>query len=75
MAYNFQKAYEGTIDPLGTPYDLESMMHYGQMAFSTNKKRTIQVLDWRKRLLIGQRSTFSNNDIVQLNKMYNCRKY
>lgn len=75
MAYNFRKAMDGAIDPLGTPYDLGSMMHYGQTAFTNNKKRTIQVLDWRKRLLIGQRSSFSNNDIVQLNKMYNCRKY
>jgi len=72
MAYNFRKAGPGAIDSLGTPYDLESMMHYGQTAFTKNKKRTIEVLDWRKRLLVGQRDSFSNIDILQLNLMYKC---
>ena len=72
MKYNFRKAPPGAIDSLGTKYDLLSMMHYGGTAFTKNGHKTIEVIDWKKRLLIGQRSTFSNNDVTQLNLMYNC---
>lgn len=49
-------------------------MHYGNWAFSTNNKRTIEAVGNAKRLL-GQRDGFSPIDVKQLNKVYNCKGY
>lgn len=40
-AGNFRKYPVSKIDSLGTPYDFESVMHYGAKAFSVNKLLTI----------------------------------
>lgn len=73
LRFNFQK--ESDVGSLDTPYDVSSMMHYGTASFSRNRHRTIRVRDYSKRLLIGQRRGFSNLDVLQLNRMYKCRKY
>jgi len=70
--FNFKKRLSSEVDLQGTKYDLESMMHYGQLAFSKNGQRTIVTRDFKKHLLIGQRRGFSNTDILQLNLMYKC---
>ena len=49
-------------------------MHYGNWAFSTNNKKTIEAIRDPKRLL-GQRDGFSPIDVKQLNKVYQCKGY
>jgi len=71
MGFNFNKMTTQTIDSLGTPYDLRSMMHYGGTAFGGGRM-TIQTIDPRNQALIGNRKGFSQTDIKQLNLMYKC---
>ena len=71
MEYNFNKHSKHTIDSLGTPYDFESMMHYGSTAFGEGRQ-TIQTIKSEKQGLIGQRKGFNHIDIKQINKMYCC---
>merc|ERR1740124_924340 len=73
--HNFNKKTWKEVETLGTPYDLSSMMHYGTTAFTINGERTIQTLDYNKRLLIGQKRGFSNVDVKELNLMYDCPAY
>lgn len=69
MKFNFNKFTTSTIDSLGTPYDFQSMMHYGATAFGRGRQ-TIQTIDPSKQRLIGQRNGFSQIDIKQLGLMY-----
>eukprot|EP00111_Clytia_hemisphaerica_P024564 TCONS_00072424-protein len=57
-----------TIDSLGFPYDLKSVMHYGPWAFSNGNGPTIEPLNKRER--IYNNGQFSDIDIQQLNAMY-----
>lgn len=55
------------------PYDFDSIMHYGRMAFSRNGKDTITVLppnDTRWQNAIGQRDHLSQGDIRTAGCMY-----
>jgi len=71
MQFNFNKQPSSNINSLGTRYDLQSMMHYGQTAFSINgRSLTIQTLDPANQKYIGQRNGFSSIDKEQINKMY-----
>jgi len=70
MQYNFNKKSTRDINSLGSPYDYQSMMHYGATAFG-NGRQTIQTIDPSKQRLIGQRNGFSQIDIQQLGLMYN----
>ncbi len=55
----------------GVPYDLTSIMHYGAYAFSRNGKPTIKPNDHSVPLnLLGQRSGFSEKDLMHLNALY-----
>jgi len=53
-------------------YDLESIMHYSQMAFSRNRDRTIVPLEEHVKpgVLIGQRQKLSAGDIQHLQYLY-----
>ena len=55
----------------GTSYDYNSMMHYGGTAFGGGKI-TIRTLNKHYQDKIGQRAGFSQGDITQINRMYNC---
>lgn len=54
------------------PYDFDSVMHYGQFAFSDNGQPTITVLppnqDWQNR--IGQRNHLSHFDTLTMSFLY-----
>ena len=50
------------------------MMHYSWNAFGKNQQMTIQTLDPSQQYEIGQGNGFSNIDVEQLNKLYNCSK-
>ncbi|XP_048582034.1 protein SpAN-like [Nematostella vectensis] len=68
---NFQKYTHDQIDSLGFPYDYNSIMHYQNMAFSSNGKNTIQKPNAPSEPL-GQRLNFSDTDVLELKKLYSC---
>ena len=70
--HNFQMYREGRASTLGEPYDKQSIMHYGNFAFSKNGGKTITSLS-NPTEVMGQRIKFSKIDIQQLNKYYNCK--
>ena len=72
MLDNFDKYSTGIIDSLGTPYDYDSLMHYGSKAFSKNGGYTIRTKNKKDQGRIGQRRGFSAMDIKQINLMYKC---
>lgn len=43
--YNFDKYTNSSIDSLGSPYDVTSIMHFGPKTFSENGKNTIESVD------------------------------
>ncbi|XP_034088645.1 low choriolytic enzyme-like isoform X1 [Gymnodraco acuticeps] len=66
--HNFKKKETNN---LGTPYDFDSVMHYGKHGFSKNGKPTILAKsnpsrDFKTAL------TMTKNDIARVNKLYEC---
>ena len=57
-------------DTQGTPYDYNSVMHYGPTAFSKNGSATIVPL--QPNVKIGQLYHLSPLDIAAVRKFYNC---
>lgn len=57
----------------GTPYDYNSIMHYGSKAGTKNGGLTIIPKDEGYLGAIGQRSALSAGDIQRINNKYNCR--
>lgn len=55
-----------------TPYDYESVMHFGNVTFSKNKKKTLEALDDDFKDKIGQRKALSEGDVKRINRMYSC---
>uniref|UniRef100_A0A3Q3WYK2 Metalloendopeptidase n=1 Tax=Mola mola TaxID=94237 RepID=A0A3Q3WYK2_MOLML len=55
---------------LNLPYDLKSIMHYGQYFFSKDGSPT--VLPKQNEAQMGQRRHLSELDIQKLNKLYHC---
>jgi len=74
LAYAFD--IQRNIDSLGTPYDLNSMMHYSSIAFAKYRgQKTITTKDSSKQHIIdtyNRISGFSPIDIKQINLMYKC---
>ncbi|XP_065060918.1 zinc metalloproteinase nas-4-like [Rhopilema esculentum] len=74
----FQKYAHGEGDYLGEPYDYDSVMHYPRYGFGIKLNgKTLPTIvpkdkPWRK---IGQRQMFSDIDLRQINKLYQCRKF
>ncbi|NWH70486.1 MEP1A protein, partial [Piaya cayana] len=71
--HNFVKYDDGYITDLNTPYDYESVMHYGPFSFNKNSSIptiTTKIPEFND--IIGQRLDFSAIDLERLNRMYNC---
>lgn len=71
VRYNFEKYRHGQAETLGQTYDKQSIMHYGNYAFSTNGRKTIESISNPNERL-GQRNGLSRIDINQLRTMYKC---
>lgn len=66
----FDKVNPSNFNHLGTPYDYQSIMHYGATAFTKNGKVTILTRNGEH---IGQRFGLSQGDIRRINNKYNCK--
>ncbi|XP_007558890.1 high choriolytic enzyme 1-like isoform X2 [Poecilia latipinna] len=70
---NYKFAFEKKqTNNLGTPYDFTSVMEYRNDAFSKNGKPTI-VARCNPNLKFGNSKKMSANDIIRINKLYECR--
>ncbi|XP_044048772.1 high choriolytic enzyme 1-like [Siniperca chuatsi] len=69
QAHNFNKI--NTLNQ-GTPYDYNSVMHYGRMAFSKDKKNPTMVAIPNPNAVFGTAKQMSQNDINRINLLY-CR--
>lgn len=69
---NFATYSHGKGDTLGAPYDLHSILHYGQKAFTKNGGDTVESIDDPQERLGGDR--LSAIDILQINMLYGCFK-
>ncbi|XP_010880267.2 high choriolytic enzyme 1-like isoform X1 [Esox lucius] len=56
---------------LNTPYDYNSVMQYGRFAFSRNGQPTILPIP-DNNAVIGRATEMSPNDILRINRLYNC---
>ncbi|XP_075719670.1 meprin A subunit alpha, partial [Rhinoderma darwinii] len=73
MGHNFNTYGDDFITDLNTPYDYESVMHYGPFSFNKNQSvPTITAKIPAFNNIIGQRLDFSAIDLERLNRMYNC---
>ncbi|XP_027794098.2 meprin A subunit alpha [Marmota flaviventris] len=71
--HNFNIYDDNFITDLNTPYDYESIMHYGPFSFNKNDSiPTITTKIPEFNSIIGQRLDFSTIDLERLNRMYNC---
>ncbi|XP_068089347.1 meprin A subunit alpha [Hyperolius riggenbachi] len=73
MGHNFNTYDDVFITDLNTPYDYESVMHYGPYSFNIDPNvPTITAKIPAFNNIIGQRLDFSAIDLERLNRMYNC---
>ncbi|PKU30559.1 meprin a subunit alpha-like [Limosa lapponica baueri] len=75
FARAFDKYNDGFLLDLNTPYDYESVLHYGPYSFNINSNvpsTTTKIPEFND--IIGQRLDFSRTDLLRLNCMYNCSK-
>uniref|UniRef100_A0A8B9QSW8 Metalloendopeptidase n=1 Tax=Anas platyrhynchos TaxID=8839 RepID=A0A8B9QSW8_ANAPL len=73
FAYAFDKHNDSFLDDLNTPYDYESVLHYGPYSFNINSNVpsiTTKIPEFNE--IIGQRLDLSRIDLLKLNRMYNC---
>ncbi|XP_072237203.1 low choriolytic enzyme-like [Leuresthes tenuis] len=68
MEHNFRKINTRN---LGTPYDYNSVMHYGRFAFSRNRQPTIVPIP-DANVPIGRATQMSPTDILRVNRLYQC---
>ncbi|KAM6964983.1 meprin A subunit alpha-like [Aplochiton taeniatus] len=73
MEHNFDKYSYDLIMDQNTPYDYESIMHYGPYSFNKDPRYpTITAKDPELTKYLGQYNDFSSLDLLRLNRMYNC---
>jgi len=75
MWYNFEKYKHGQADTLGEPYDLKSIMHYGNYAFAKTRRYKTIIARSNSKMKFGRATQLSEIDVNQLNKYYNCKGY
>ncbi|XP_029353600.1 low choriolytic enzyme-like [Echeneis naucrates] len=68
MEHNFRKIQTRN---LNTPYDYNSVMHYGRFAFSRNRQPTILPIP-DGNVAIGRAEQMSPIDILRVNRLYRC---
>merc|ERR1712121_1061 len=68
----FTKYSHSQIDSRGSPYDYDSIMHYGKRAFSKFPGWYTTIRVKKKGASIGNRDHISTQDAIQINKYYNC---
>eukprot|EP00794_Sanderia_malayensis_P004421 gene4421-5011_t len=68
---NFEKFDNHEVDLLGIQYDLKSVMHYGNYAFSRNVKQTLRAIK-DKTISLGNENGLSALDVVKINALYDC---
>ncbi|CAH3023748.1 unnamed protein product, partial [Porites evermanni] len=71
---NFQKYTHAQIDRLEAPYDMRSLMHLPQNAFSKNGFSTLEARAG-SHVVLGSKSGLSEVDKAQLNLLYGCTGY
>nr|XP_002126824.2 high choriolytic enzyme 1-like isoform X2 [Ciona intestinalis] len=67
--FNFEK--RTTINSLGSPYDIQSIMHYSGYAFTKNGSPTI-LNRATNQPIITQRNVLTTEDNYELNSLYGC---
>ncbi|PAV80585.1 hypothetical protein WR25_19127 [Diploscapter pachys] len=68
---NFERRTEQEIESMGLPYDIGSVMHYGQNAFTKDwDHATIETVDRKFQRTMGQRDQPSFIDVKQVNRLY-----
>nr|XP_056712818.1 meprin A subunit alpha-like [Euleptes europaea] len=73
QTHNFNKYDDKFITDLNTPYDYESVMHYGPYSFNKNSSiPTIRAKIPAFNDIIGQSQDMSRIDLQRLNQMYSC---
>lgn len=60
------------LQDLNVEYDYESIMHYSEYAHSKNGKRTMIPLKNKDNVMIGQRDSLSDKDILKIKRLYDC---
>ncbi|XP_028970599.2 meprin A subunit alpha-like [Esox lucius] len=71
--HSFYKYADDFITDQNTPYDYESILHYGPYSFNKDPRYpTITAKDPEMTKLLGQYNDFSSLDLLRLNRMYNC---
>uniref|UniRef100_A0A3Q0QWH8 Metalloendopeptidase n=1 Tax=Amphilophus citrinellus TaxID=61819 RepID=A0A3Q0QWH8_AMPCI len=71
MEHNFRRI---ATENLNTPYDYNSVMHYGRYAFTRNRQPTIVPIP-DENVAIGRATTMSPIDILRVNRLYRCSMY
>nr|XP_002131103.1 plasminogen [Ciona intestinalis] len=74
---NFRKIAVSNWNSYGSPYDINSTMHYGAYAFATDRSRPTIVAKAAipAGITMGQRLGFSPQDLFQINAKYGCSGY
>lgn len=69
---SFSLRPDSEVSHFNVPYDIGSVMHYSQTAFSSNGRETMTPLFNPKGETMGQRIRLTPGDIRRINRMYNC---
>jgi len=72
MLHNFDKYGQNSVDTMDFPYDVQSIMHYENKAFSKNGLNTIEALDNTPLFPAYSKTRMTQIDIDEVRKFYNC---
>ncbi|XP_055343163.1 uncharacterized protein LOC129591518 [Paramacrobiotus metropolitanus] len=56
----------------GTPYDIQSIMHYGPYDFAKSKRIPVMIPKKGRKTPMGQRASLSRRDLLKVYSAYNC---